>query len=58
MKRSVRAESDAGFAERMRIMTQMKNMKSIWHVRCVEITVSFEIVLISRCVHLMCEVSC
>lgn len=37
-------------------MTQMKNMKNIWHVRCVEITVSFEIVFISRCVNLVCEI--
>lgn len=42
MKKS-KAESDTGFAERMRIMTQMKNMKSIWHVQCVEIIVSCEI---------------
>lgn len=55
-KESVKAESDAGFAERMRIMTQMKNMKNIWHVRCVEITVSFEIVFISHCVHFVCEI--
>lgn len=43
-----KAESDAGFAERMRIMIQMKNMKSIWHVRCVEIIVSCELIFISR----------
>lgn len=29
-------------------MTQMKNLKSIWHVQCVEIIVSCEIVFISR----------
>lgn len=47
-KRVRKAESDAGFAERMRIMTQMKSMKSIWHVQCVEIIVSCELVFTSR----------
>lgn len=37
-------------------MTQMKNLKSIWHVRCVEIIVSYEIILISRFVNLVCEI--
>lgn len=35
-------------------MTQMKILKSIWHVRCVEIIVSFENFFISRCVNLVC----